>query len=365
MPSLSEAFKGHPVYLHNSLLDFNSTRAVPDSHAWAPLNDYPSGDSLNVGTVPVIDLTDCHVLNHVGHACETWGVFQIINHGIPMRLLYEVESQSRRLFMLPTQQKLKAAREPEGIAGYGLARISSFFSKLMWSEGFTIVGSPAEHARKLWPHDYQQFGDIMEEYEKEMKKVARRLMCMLLAYLGITKEEVKWAGSKLEFKNMSAALQLNSYPACPDPKRAMGLAEHTDSPLLTILYQSNISGLQVLRDGWVTVPPLPGALVVNVGDLLHVLSNGRFRSALHRAVVNHTHHRLSVAYLWGPPAHIRLSPFSKLVTADRPPLYRSVTWNEYLGIKAKCFNMALSSILLHPPLKQQFEIDDHNTKCEG
>ncbi|XP_077210058.1 gibberellin 3-beta-dioxygenase 1-like [Tasmannia lanceolata] len=369
MPSLAEAFKGHPVYLHNSHLDFDLAREVPDSHTWPLLNDYPSGDSLNDESVPVIDLADPHVVNRIGHACETWGVFQVTNHGIPMDLLSDVESQGRRLFMLPTQQKLKAARAPEGIDGYGFARISSFFSKRMWSEGFTIFGSPIEHAQKLWPHDNKQFCDVMEEYEKEMKKLVRWLMWLLLAYLGITKEDVKWAGPKGEFESTSAVLQLNSYPACPDPKRAMGLAEHTDSPLLTILYQSSISGLQVLREGgvprWVTVPPLPGALVVNIGDLLHILSNGRFRSTLHRAVVNRTHHRLSIAYLWGPPTNIKLSPFSKLVTDYHPPLYRPVTWTEYLGIKAKYFNKALSSVRLHAPLKQPFETDDQNSVHVG
>ncbi|KAI8544380.1 hypothetical protein RHMOL_Rhmol08G0292100 [Rhododendron molle] len=357
MPSrVSDAFRSHPLHFnHHKHLDFNSLKELPESHAWttSPLDHYPCTDPINTTTttatttesVPVIDLNDQNALDQVGHACRTWGVFQVSNHGIKTSLLHEVESAGKRLFSLPIQQKLRAARSPDGISGYGVARISSFFPKLMWSEGFTIFGSPAEQARRLWPHGYSNFCDVIEEYEKEMKQLAGRLMWLILGSLGIAQEDVKWAGPKGDF---TGAIQLNSYPACPDPDRAMGLAAHTDSTLLTILYQNNTSGLQVLREGsgWATVQPIPGALVVNVGDLLHILSNGLYPSVLHRAVVNRTQHRLSIAYLYGPPANIPISPLPKLVGPTHPPLYRPVTWVEYLGTKAKHFNKALASVRL-------------------
>lgn len=170
----------------------------------------------------------------------------------------------------------------------------------------------------------------------------------MLGSLGLTKEDIKWSGPKGEFTGAVAALQLNSYPACPDPDRAMGLAAHTDSSLLTILYQNNTSGLQVLKEGsgWITVPPLSGALVVNVGDLFHILSNGLYPSVLHRAMVNRTEQRLSVAYLYGPPSWVQVSPLPELIDCNHPPLYKPVTWSEYLGTKAKHFNKALSLVRL-------------------
>ncbi|KAJ4952796.1 hypothetical protein NE237_029628 [Protea cynaroides] len=337
----AEIYRDQPVHLqYHNHLDLGSLGEVPESHAWPPLDNYSS----SVEPVPVIDLTDPEAVKLVGHACRTWGVFQVTNHGISMRLLKDVESESWRLFSLPPQQKLKAARSPDGISGYGLARISSFFPKLMWSEGFTIVESPVEHARQLWPQDYSNFCAVMEEYQNEMKQLAERLLWLVLGSLGINKKDIIWAGPKGDFGDASAALHLNSYPPCPEPNRAMGLAAHTDSTLLTILYQNSTSGLQVLRDGagWVTVPPLAGGLVVNIGDLLHILSNGEYRTVLHRAVVNRTHHRLSIVYFSGPPTNVQISPLSRLV----PPLYRPVTWTEYLGAKAKHFNNALSSIRL-------------------
>ncbi|XP_052180859.1 gibberellin 3-beta-dioxygenase 1-like [Diospyros lotus] len=354
MPSrvvLSDTFRSHPFHFQPNHLDFNSVKELPDSHAWTPLDDHQfpccdsdhrNGDEL----VPVIDLHDPNAREAVGYACRKWGVFQVTNHGIDAGLLQGVESAGKSLFSLPMQQKLKAARSPDGVAGYGVARISSFFPKLMWSEGFTIVGSPREHARQLWPQDFIQFCDVIEEYKKAMQQLAAKLMWLMLGSLDITEEDVKWAGPESDFKGASGAIQLNSYPACPDPDRAMGLAAHTDSTLLTILSQNNTSGLQAHRDGfgWVTVPPIPGALVINVGDLLHILSNGLYPSVLHRAVVNRTRHRFSVAYLYGPPTNVEISPLPKLVDSAHPPLYRPVTWTDYLGTKAKHFNKALSSV---------------------
>ncbi|KAM7480405.1 hypothetical protein LguiA_028618 [Lonicera macranthoides] len=367
MPSrISDDLKPHSGILDKHL-DLNSVKELPDSHAWASLDGLPSGDSSITESVPVIDLEGPNTIELVGHACRTWGVFQVINHGISKNLLDRMEASGRKLFSLPIQQKLKAARAPDGVSGYGVARISSFFPKLMWSEGFTILGSPLEHARQLWPQDYSEFCDVIQEYEKEMKRLAGRLMWLMLGSLGIATEDVKWAGSKEEFNASSAALQLNSYPACPDPERAMGLAAHTDSTLLTLLHQNNTSGLQVHREGsgWVTVDPLPGALVVNIGDLFHILSNGLYPSVLHRAVVNRTHHRLSIAYLYGPPSSVQISPLSKLVDNGHPPLYRPVTWSEYLGTKAKHFNKALSSVRLCVPLNGFGDTNDQNSVKVG
>lgn len=168
--SLSDAFRAHPLNLQNKFLDLNSFKELPDTHAWtSQLDHYPfSGGSSSGGcdpeTVPIIDLNNDNAAELIGHACKTWGVFQVINHDIDQNLLDEIELAGNRLFSLPMQQKLRAARVADGVSGYGVARISSFFRKLMWSEGFTIVGSPQEHARQLWPDDHQNFWYICSIY---------------------------------------------------------------------------------------------------------------------------------------------------------------------------------------------------------
>lgn len=199
-----------------------------------------------------------------------------------------------------------------------------------------------------------------------MKSLAEQLLRIMFKYLNIPddhqQKQINWL---INTANSSAppctALQLNSYPSCPDPNRAMGLAPHTDTSLLTILHQTQSDvGLQIRKDllgggggtkpdpdpnlasgatVWVPVRPVPGALVVNVGDLLHIMSNGRFPCVVHRAVVNQTRQRLSFAYFYSPPTDFTVAP-----VAAELPLYHSVTVKEYVGIKAKNLEKALSLI---------------------
>lgn len=161
MASISESFKNNPIPLNHIIpLDFNNVVKLPDSHTWTPYQDQPSAlDQLELDDffVPIIDLTHPHALTLVRKASERWGIFQVINHGIPIHLLHEIEVQSRRLFALPADRKLLAVRPPDGITGYGLARISTFFTKQMWYEGFTIMGSPVQHASQLWPNQPTNF----------------------------------------------------------------------------------------------------------------------------------------------------------------------------------------------------------------
>ncbi|GAV88716.1 2OG-FeII_Oxy domain-containing protein/DIOX_N domain-containing protein [Cephalotus follicularis] len=346
--SISESFKKNPLNLSNIIpLDFEKVPTLPVSHTWTLTTDPPSVDPFAHEPLPVIDLNDPQAVTLIGHACEKWGVFQVTNHDIPISLLNEIEYHSRRLFALPAQRKLLAVRSHDGLTGYGLARISTFFPKLMWFEGFSIMGSLMEHASRLWPHDHTNFCNVMEDYQKEMKDLTERIIEQMFKSLGLAQDDVKWFKPRNGHCEPQAMLQLNSYPVCPDPRHAMGLAPHTDSSLVTLLYQSSISsGLQVLRDNieWVPVHPIDGALVVNAGDLMHIISNGRFKSALHRAVVNKTHHRISIAYFYGPPRDIKISPSVKLIDHDHPILYRPVTWKEYLDAKATHFNKALEFI---------------------
>lgn len=154
MNSVSESYKNNPLHLKHIIpLDFKTALKLPDSHAWT-LPDHPMADPLTHAAVPVIDLGSPQAATLIRQACEKWGAFQVTNHGIPIKLLNQVEFQTRRLFALPANQKLLAGRSPEDFTGYGLPRFSTFFSKLMWTEGFTIMGSPLDHARQLWPHEY-------------------------------------------------------------------------------------------------------------------------------------------------------------------------------------------------------------------
>ncbi|KAK4755897.1 hypothetical protein SAY87_009654 [Trapa incisa] len=191
--------------------------------------------------------------------------------------------------------------------------------------------------------------EVMEVYQKRMKELAERLLVVILKSVGIREECMGWSRFPAASHDGPApctALQLNSYPPCPDPARAVGLAAHTDSFLLTVLRQaSSIHGLQVLKEGtgWVRVVPVDGALVVNVGDMLHIMSNGRFRNVRHRVVVNQTGHRMSIAYFYGPPIDYQISPVVQ-DGSSCPGRFRPVTVQEYIEMKAKNLEGAISRI---------------------
>ncbi|WVZ07769.1 hypothetical protein V8G54_021115 [Vigna mungo] len=218
-------------------------------------------------TVPVIDLNDQNASNLIGHACRTRGVYQVLNHGVPITLLHDIQHLGETLFSLPSHHKHIAAHSPDGVDGYGLARISSFFPKLMWSEGFTIVGSPLEHFRQLWPQYYHcgetDVADVgISGYHKGRPEMGR---------------------CKRSIQKDLCCLATEFVPNVSGSGSGNGSAAHTDPTFLTILYQNNISRLQVHRKGsvWVTVPPVNGGLMVNVEDLMQILSNGLYRSVLH------------------------------------------------------------------------------------
>ncbi|CAI9094431.1 OLC1v1030172C1 [Oldenlandia corymbosa var. corymbosa] len=341
MATLSDAYKVIPMTLKHIIPpDFESLKRVPDSHVWPqtdvdlPLQD---DDEKPERSIPVIDLMAPNAVELIGHACEDWGAFQLTNHGISTNLIDEVESQARRLFVLPTIEKLKVLRSTDGMTGYGASRMAQSFPKLLWHEGFTIMGSPLHHAQQLWPHDHQVFCDLMENYQKKMKELAHQLLLVMLKWLQVSEEDLKWT-----FSMAQGSLQLNSYPACPNPKSTIGLAPHTDTMLVTILHQSD-PGLQIFNGksrSWVTVLPVAGALVVNLGNLLQIFSNGKFQSAMHRALVNQYRHRISMAYFYVPPADSMVGPFARF----ERPVYRTLVLKEYLQIRHEHREDSLSVI---------------------
>ncbi|KAK1696894.1 hypothetical protein QYE76_013591 [Lolium multiflorum] len=295
------------------------------------------------------DATDCAIAA-VARSAQEWGGFLLVGHGVPMELLTRVEEQIKGLFALPALEKERAARG--GGYGYGVPPYILSFSKLMWSEGYTFSADDVRSEfRRIWPNggdDYMRFCDVMEEFHKEMRALSKKVLDMFYKALGISADHIGEVESQIR-DTMTTTMHLNMYPKCPEPERAMGLAPHTDSGFFTLILQSLVPGLQLLRRGperWVTVPAVPGALAVVIGDLFHILTNGRFHSVLHRAIVNQDHERVSVPYFLGPPKDMKVAPLPAAILPGRKAEFRSVTWREYMVVREKMFGKDASALAM-------------------
>ncbi|KAB5516031.1 hypothetical protein DKX38_026679 [Salix brachista] len=121
------------------------------------------------------------------------------------------------------------------------------------------------------------------------------------------------------------------------PELAMGIPPHSDHGLLTLLIQNGIGGLQIQHKGkWVNVGTHPNSFLVNTGDHLEILSNGRYKSVLHRAMVNNKGTRMSIAMAHGPSLDSVVSPAPELLVSsegDEPAAYIGMKYKDYLELQ--------------------------------
>ena len=126
-------------------------------------------------------------------------------------------------------------------------------------------------------------------------------------------------------------LRINCYPPCPHPEMVNGAKPHSDRDMLTLLLNDNgVDGLQIWKDNyWLTLPSVPGALIIMIGDLLQIVSNGKYTSVEHRAVTNEKKNRMSIVMFATPQEDVLLGPTPQLIDAAHPSLYKTVKAGEY------------------------------------
>ncbi|RZS09939.1 hypothetical protein BHM03_00041076 [Ensete ventricosum] len=125
-------------------------------------------------------------------------------------------------------------------------------------------------------------------------------------------------GRDLEF-----LLKINYYPPCPRPDLALGVVAHTDMSANTILIPNHVPGLQVFKDGhWFDAKYVPDAIIVHIGDQIevrtYILSNGEYKSVLHRTTVTKEKARMSWPVFCSPPGETAIGPLPQLVSYDAP-----------------------------------------------
>ncbi|KAG2594093.1 hypothetical protein PVAP13_5NG619800 [Panicum virgatum] len=216
---------------------------------------------------------------------------------------------------------------PGGIQGYGHAFVFSEDQKLDWCNMLALGVEPAFIRQpKLWPTTPAKFKETLERYSAEIRGLCRRLLAHIAETLGLAPGTF---GDM--FGEAVQAVRMNFYPPCPRPELVLGLSAHSDGSAVTVLQQDmSCAGLQVLKDGaWVPVHPIPHALVINLGDSLEVLTNGRYKSVEHRAVTNSEQDRLSLVTFYAPAYDVELGPLPEFVTDEVPCRYRRFNHGEY------------------------------------
>ncbi|KAF7032108.1 hypothetical protein CFC21_043322 [Triticum aestivum] len=302
-------------------------------------HDAPAGEEQE--HVPIIDLGRLLGPNGLAggrgeeaarlrSACEDWGFFQLVNHGIPEETLEEMKRNVMGFFALPLAEKAALAQQPGEIEGYGQAFVVSEEQTLDWADMFFLLTQPPSYRDlRLWPSNPSTFKNCLENYSEEVQRVAGELLGAMAEILGVRDH------SDMTRLAASQSVRMNYYPPCPEAHvdSVLGLSPHSDAVGLTLLLQvSKVPGLQIRRKGgWVPVTPLPGALVVNVGDVIEVLTNGKYKSVEHRAVVNAREERMSIATFHTGKFGTMYGPLEEVV-GDEKPRYRSVSVEEYVKL---------------------------------
>ncbi|XP_042482533.1 1-aminocyclopropane-1-carboxylate oxidase homolog 1-like [Macadamia integrifolia] len=286
---------------------------------------------------PTIDLGDGiidkdvslrkEIVEKVRDSSETSGFFQVMNHGIPLTVLDEMLEGIRRFYEQDTEVKKQFYTRD-----YVNRRVA-------YNSNFDLYSSPAASWRDtmncvmgpqpLNPEDVPQAcRDILMEYSVQVKRLGIILFELLSEALGLNPNCLREMGCE-----EGHALLCHYYPACPEPELTLGATKHADSSFLTILLQDYIGGLQFLHQNqWVDVPTTPGALIVNIGVLLQLISNDKFKSAEHRVLANKVGPRVSIACFFTTtfqPSTRIYGPIKELLLENDTPIYRETTIIEY------------------------------------
>ncbi|KAM7499834.1 hypothetical protein LguiA_024248 [Lonicera macranthoides] len=194
---------------------------------------------------------------------------------------------------------------------------------------------PTTFLHVLEPAQEEQFSSLREWplvvlfteiYGEKVRELGLRVEEAISESLGLEKEWIKQV-----LGEQGQHMAINYYPQCPQPDLTYGLPPHTDPNALTILLQHlQVAGLQVLKDGkWLAVNPHPNAFVINIGDQLQALSNGKYKSVWHRAVVNSTEERMSIASFLCPSDCAKIAAPKALTDDGSTTVYRTFTYTEY------------------------------------
>ncbi|KAF6139762.1 hypothetical protein GIB67_024039 [Kingdonia uniflora] len=288
-----------------------------------------------ITSVPIIDLSckRSHVSDLIVKACEEYGFFKIINHGVSKDIVSRMEQEGLDFFAKQVLEKQKIG--PPDPLGYGVKDIG--FNGDVGELEYLLLHTSPEYVSEMSTfisNDPKKFSSILNDYTKAMRELACEILDLMAE--GLRVHDRSFFSSLIKAVDSDTLVRFNHYPSCKDmyhPRHSnrIGFGAHSDPQILTLLRSNDVEGLQICMDDgvWVPIQPDPNAFCVNVGDTLQALTNGRFGSVRHRVIANSLKPRMSMLYFAGPSLNTSISPPPELVTSLSPCLYRPFTWAEY------------------------------------
>ncbi|KAL5822200.1 hypothetical protein ACOSQ3_024082 [Xanthoceras sorbifolium] len=291
-----------------------------------------------VPEIPTIDLSDPDeekVVRLMAEASREWGIFQVVNHGIPNDVISRLQAVGKEFFELPLHEKEAYSKPPGSLSheGYGSKLQKEVDGKKSWVDHlFHKIWPPSSINYKFWPKIPPSYREVNEEYAKYMREVVEKLFRGLSIGLGLGGHRLKEAAGGEEIEYM---LKINYYPPCPRPDLALGVVAHTDLSTLTILVPNEVPGLQVFKDDrWIDAKYIPNALIVHIGDQIQILSNGKYKAVLHRTTVDKERTRMSWPVFLEPPSELVVGPIADLLDEEEnPPKYKAKKFKDYMFCK--------------------------------
>jgi len=261
------------------------------------------------------------VAARIGQACRDCGFFYVIDHGVDEDLQRRLEEASRQFFAQDLQTKMEISMSRGGRAWRGYFPVGGeltsgkpdlkegiyFGAELSDDHPLVQAGTPL-HGANLFPANIPQFRELVLDYMAAMTELGHCLIAGISLGLGLEEsyfDDHYTSDPLVLFRIFNYPVPLENAESEP----RVGVGEHTDYGLLTILRQDMSGGLQVkTKSHWVDAPPIPDSFVCNVGDMLDRLTGGRYLSAPHRARNPAGHDRLSFAFFFDPNFNAEVRP---------------------------------------------------------
>ena len=244
----------------------------------------------------------------IARACRDLGFFYAAGHGVSADTLSALEAASRRFFALPEARKLEIAMARGGRAWRGYFALGGeltsgqpdrkqglYFGEELGPDDPRVAAGLPLHGANLFPDGVPELKPAVLRFMHEAANAAHAIMRGVALSLGLDADY---------FRNTYTAqptllFRIFEYP--PGDDEAWGVGEHTDYGLLTLLAQDDSGGLQVKTpQGWIEAPPIPGALVCNIGDMLDRLTGGFYKSTPHRVRNVSGRSRISFPFFFDP-----------------------------------------------------------------